>query len=127
MELELKDEMFINEYLTNGYNATKAYIATHPAVTYDTARCNAYKTKRRLQPEIDKRMEDVIGEKEEIAQKILLQLQNMAFSPKDDEVYNPSVKLKAQELLQKQLGLQTQNNNIKVEAVIFEGDGELED
>lgn len=101
-------EVFVEEYLANGFSATKAYRATHPDASPEVARKNAAAFKKKVQNLIDERMVEILGEKEEIANQVLLQLKDMAFSDKRDEIYNASIKLKAMDLMQKQLALQTQ-------------------
>lgn len=39
----IKEQTFIREYISNGYNATRAYMKISPNCTYDTARSNGAK------------------------------------------------------------------------------------
>jgi len=41
MKLNNKHNLFIETYLTNGYNATDAYLVAYPKVGYDTANANS--------------------------------------------------------------------------------------
>lgn len=106
-----KREMFCQEYVANGYNAQEAFrkiYADHP----NSARLMK-------EPEVKARIDELIHEKyEELhisAERIAEKLAEMAFAAKDDEVYGPSVALKALDMLQKQLGLQTKNVNATVD------------
>lgn len=128
-ELNPQQKMFVEEYLSNNFNAIQAYIKAYPNSTYESAMANAYhlKSKPYVAKEINRRLEEKIGTKEEIANKILDKLIEMAFAEKTDEIYTPSVVQKSIDLLQKQLGLQTNKIEAKIEQVIFKGEDELED
>lgn len=113
MALTAKQHEFILQYLNNGYNATKAYEAAYES-DYITANKNAYRVlnnpevKRQIQEQQDKHYRSLEINAEHIAEELAA----MAFAEKGDKDYSASVKLKALDLLQKQLGLQRQ----KVEA-----------
>lgn len=113
MALNKKQEEFIAHYLSNGYNATQAYLASHNC-SHETAQKNAYKTfnNPEVKAEIKRRQAEHFETLNISAERIAEELAAMAFACKGDKDYNGSVKLKALDLLQKQLGLQTQ----KVEA-----------
>lgn len=106
--LNEKQALFVEEYLTNGFNATQAYLKVYGEVR--NPRANAYQIKNHpdVKAAIQRRLDEMVGDKAEIASKVLAQLNDMAFSDKNDEIYTPTVKLKAIDLLQKQLALQTQ-------------------
>ena len=113
MALTKKQEDFISYYLSNGYNATQAYIEAYGA-SYDTAQKSAYRVYKNpeVKAEIKRRQAEHFETLNISAERIAEELAAMAFACKGDKDYNGSVKLKALDLLQKQLGLQTQ----KVEA-----------
>lgn len=115
MALNKKQLDFIAFYLNNGYNATQAYLAAYDC-TYETAAKNAYKTYNNpeVKEEIKRRQQEHYEMLNISAERIAEELASMAFAAKGDKDYSGSVKLKALDLLQKQLGLQTQ----KVEAEI---------
>jgi phage terminase small subunit len=113
MALTKKQEEFIAVYLSNGYNATQAYLATHDC-SYETASKNSYKlyNNPEVKEEIKRRQKEHYETLNISAERIAEELASMAFAAKGDKDYSGSVKLKALDLLQKQLGLQTQ----KIEA-----------
>lgn len=128
-ELNPQQKIFVEEYLSNNFNALQAYLKAYPNSSYESAMANAYhlKSKPYIVKEINRRLEERIGSKEEIANKILDKLMEMAFAAKEDEIYTPSVVQKSIDLIQKQLGLVTNKLEAKVEQVIFKGEDELED
>lgn len=102
---------FVNEYMSNGFNAAKAYRAIKPGCTESSVATNAYRVKNRphVLAEIRRRMEERVGDKEVLAMELLDKLKSMAHAEKSDEYYTPAVSLKAIDLLQKQLNLITNN------------------
>lgn len=48
-ELKPREKAFVMEYLTNGYNATRAYLKAHPRASPETAAANGYKLLRNAQ------------------------------------------------------------------------------
>lgn len=115
-DLNTVDQMFILTYLSNGLNAQNAYLATHPGSTKQSAGANGIRTKKALKRFIDAKMKERYDELNITAEHIIQELAEMAFASKSDEIYNSSVKLKALDLMQKQLGLQTKN--VKAEAEV---------
>lgn len=113
MALTGKQREFVHQYLSNGYNATKAYYEA-----YDTDMVNANKNGSSLlknpavKAEIKRLQADRYEAMDITAEHIAQELADMAFAQKGDKEYSANVKLKALDLLQKQLGLQRQ----KVEA-----------
>lgn len=110
-------EMFCQEYVSNGYNKSAAYMAAWNTKSPETARKRAWEIMK--EPEVKARIDELIHERYEAlhinADRIAEKLAEMAFAPKDDEVYGPSVALKALDMLQKQLGLQTKNVKAEVD------------
>lgn len=113
-ELNPNQKIFVEEYLSNNFNTIKAYMVAYPKCEAASLSGCAYRLKGQphIQKEINKRLEERIGTKEELANKVLDKLSEMAFAEKTDEIYTPAVVQKAIDLIQKQLSLQTQ----KVEA-----------
>jgi len=111
--LTKKEKAFCEEYVRNGGNASRAYYAAYDT-TLENARHAYCKVFRK--PEIKayiKALQQVEFEAACItAERIGLKLAEIAFAAKDDKDYNAVSQLKALDLLQKQLGIQTQ----KVEA-----------
>lgn len=110
-ELSAKQKAFCEEYVKS-YNATQSYLSAYPNSAYDTAKGMGYKLLR------DQRVKDYITELEKEAyaanrinaEHIANELAKMAFSETSAE----NIKLRAIDLLQKQLSLQTQ----KVDATV---------
>lgn len=113
MALTKKEKLFCEEYVANGCNASRAYEKAYECPIED-ARKRYCKTFRK--PEIKEYISAL--QKEAFAaacinaERVALQLADIAFAEKEDEIYNTTAKLKALDLLQKQLGLQHQ----KIEA-----------
>lgn len=107
--LTRKERNFCEEYVRNGGNASRAYY-----FAYDTTLENARKEYCKVfrKPEV----KSYIRELQKIAfdnacitaERVALKLGEIAFSDKEDELYNVTAQLKALDLLQKQLGLQKQ-------------------
>lgn len=107
---------FCNEYVANGYDAVRAYVIAYPKSSLESARGNANRLLRT--PEIKEYIKEIQKERFEAlnisAERIACELAQLAFSDFDDN-NTASSKLKALDLLQKQLGLQTQKVDAKVE------------
>lgn len=109
--LSAKQRLFCEEYVKT-YNAAQSYLSAYPNAGYDTAKATGYKLLR------DQRVKDYITELEKEAyaanrinaEHIANELAKMAFSETSAE----NIKLRAIDLLQKQLSLQTQ----KVDATV---------
>lgn len=131
MAINTKQQDFIMEYISNGFNGIQAYLSAYPNSTVKTARTNAYKLlgKDEIREEIERQVKMILEAKHITAERVLLEIADIAFALKGDEVYDVKAKLKALELLQKQMGLQTTNSKINatIEPVVFEGEDTLED
>lgn len=112
-ELPEVDRIFIQTFVANGFNVREAYALTHPNVADSSA--NAWKYKKRLQKHIDDYLKSRYDELNICADHVLLQLADIAFSAKEDEIYNTAAKLKALDLMQKQMGLQSKTTNLNAE------------
>lgn len=108
--LTKKEKAFCEEYVANGGNASRAYLAA-----YDTTPENARKIycKTFRKPEVKayiQALQKVAFDNACItAERVALKLAEIAFTEKGDEDYNATAQLKALDLLQKQLGLQHQH------------------
>lgn len=104
---------FCNEYVSNGYNAVQAYLKAYPKSSEMSAKGNANRLLRT--PEIKEYIKELQRERFEAlnisAERIACELASMAFS-EFDENNSATSKLKALDLLQKQLGLQNQKMEI---------------
>lgn len=114
-------EEFVRQYLSNGRNASAAYRAVFnpPADMNPHSLCtkaSRFKNQPEVQEMIQKLTEERYRELDITAEHIAQELAEMAFALKGDEDYTAQVKLKALDLLQKQLGLQTKN--VKAEAEV---------
>ena len=115
-----QQKQFCENYLANGYNATKAYFDAYPDANKNNSKPSyPFQLLKR-----DDVKEYIYNRKKEIyeslnidAERIAQELAEMAFAAKGDEVYSASVKLKALELLQKQFGLQNQKIETKQEII----------
>ena len=108
-ELTRKEKNFCEEYVRNGGNASQAYFFAYDT-TIENARkmyCKVYR-----KPEVKAYIRELQQAEFEAAcitaERIGLKLAEIAFAAKGDEVYNTTAQLKALDLLQKQLSLQTQ-------------------
>lgn len=129
-ELTGKERKFAEEYVTNGYKAVAAYMVAYPNAKESTAKNDAWQVLKRP------RVKEYIAELQKDgfdrlcinAERIAAELAEIAFADKQDDIYTVNFKLKAIELLQKQLGLQQQkidaNVNTTVITVTIEEDEE---
>lgn len=109
MALTKKEQAFCEEYIANGYNASRAYEKAY-GCSIEDARKRYCKTFRK--PEIKEYIaalqKEAFSQACVNAERVALKLTEIAFADKTDEYYTPTAQLKALDLLQKQLGLQTQ-------------------
>jgi len=105
---------FINKYMINGFNATRAYYESFPNTTITSASSASHELKNRpaVKKEIKRRLEARVGDCDLLAQEIIDKLREIAFADKSDELYNPTLAIRAIDSLQKQLNLVTTNVNI---------------
>lgn len=111
--LTAQQEEFCREYVRNNYKAPDAYEAVYTGCKRDTAWSNSSRLlkKPEVRAFIRELQKDAYEAANISAERLATKLAEMAFAEKGDEVYTPSVALKALDLLQKQLGLQTKNIN----------------
>lgn len=111
---------FCEQYLSNGYNARKAYYAAFPHSKRDNKQ-PSYPYTLLKNPEvkeyIDKRKIEIYESMNIDAIRIAQEISEIAFAEKGDTVYNTNAKLRALELLQKQFGLQNQKIESKQEII----------
>jgi len=113
-----QQELFVSEYIANGFAIRPAYRIAYPNASEKTVASNSYLELRKthIRDEVIRRMKDQLGDFEELADRTLLKLEQIAFAERGDDYYGSSAQLKALELIQKQLGLQTQNIKAQVDA-----------
>lgn len=111
--LTKKEKAFCEEYVINGGSATKAYLAAYDCIP-STASAAGWRVLKRegVKEYIAQLQKEVFAAACISAERVALKLADIAFAEKEDEKYNVSAQLKALELLQKQLGVQSQ----KIEA-----------
>lgn len=108
-----KNKEFAREYISNHYNGTQAYLKVYEC-SYENAVRKAWSLVRK--PEVQEYIKELQKERVEAlnisADRVLDELAQMAFAEKGDEDYPANIKVRALDLLQKQMGLQSQ----KIEA-----------
>lgn len=109
-----KERAFCEEYIKTG-SSTKAYAAAY-GCSFDTANSSAYKKLKNpiIHEYIVQLQKEAFAAACISAERVALKLSDIAFADRDDEVYGASAQLKALDLLQKQLGLQTQKIDAEV-------------
>ena len=116
---------FLEEYIKD-YNGTRAYMRACPNVDYETAKATACHIMKK--PEAHEYLDQLEGEKfKELrinAEHIATELAKIAFM---DDTASQKDKMKAIELLQKQLGLQQQKITADVSTNITIDIGEIDE
>lgn len=114
-KLTAKQELFVQEYLANGMKLSQAYMAAYPNANEKTANKESWKLIRK--DTIKARIRELQHERFEAlsinADSIATQLKEIALS--EDASY--SERMRALELIQKQMGLQTQKVEAEVKTV----------
>lgn len=108
-DLTDKERRFAEEYVANGYKAVQAYLVVYQTDNISTAKANSYQVLKRdrVKQYVKELQKDGFEAACINAERIATELAQIAFAEKADETYTTNFKLKAIELLQKQLGLQT--------------------
>lgn len=104
-----KERMLVDTYLTNGFSKANAYLTVYGCAE-STAKAQSYYTFNRpeVKQYLEKRRKEIYDNACIDADVVMSKLVEIAFSPKEDKYYTTKDKLKALDLLQKQLGLQKQ-------------------
>lgn len=109
--LNLKQKMFVEEYLCNGMNARQAYKTVYktdkkkPSYPYELIR------KPEVAEYLEKRRQEIYQALQIDALRINSELAKMAFEPTTDD--NKNTKIKALDLLSRNLSIQTQRTENK--------------
>lgn len=111
--LTKKEKAFCEAYVFESLSATKAYLKAYDCAE-TTASSSGWQMLRKphIKEYIEKLQKDALEAACVSAEKVALKLAEIAFAEKKDEYYGAQAQLKALDLLQKQLGLQSQ----KIEA-----------
>ena len=113
---------FCEEYVGNGYNASKAYQVTHPDVTAATASNSGYRLLKdqRIKDYIQALEKDIFEANHINAEHIANELATIAFGTVTDESrLSYTDKMKALELLGKQINLYTQKLDVAMSDIII--------
>lgn len=127
--LNSQSKAFCEEYVANGYKAVEAYMIAYP----NSSRESAYRSSSKvlLKPEIKQYIKDIQRERFEAlnisAERIAEKLAEIAFADKKDTDYTATSQLKALDLLQKQLGLQSQKMELNGKQDVIINIGGLDD
>lgn len=115
--LTYKEEEFCRQFITNGYNAKQAYITAYDCHNEGTLATAPSKVMRRehIQKYIQYLQKERLAMLGVTAERVLEELAGIAFSDKKDEYIGCSNKLKAIDLMQKQMGVQKQNIKAEVD------------
>lgn len=119
-ELTEKQKKFCDEYIANGFKPLDAYYAAYGKKPNNNKPSYPYTLLKipQVKEYIQNRRQEIYDSLHIDAIRIAEELASIAFAEKGDEIYSTSFKLKALEILSKNLGLQTpkveQNNTIEV-------------
>lgn len=112
---------FLDEYIANGYNGVQAYLKIYTTChNYGGASCNCYNILQREDAKeyIKQRQKEAFEAAAITPERVALKLAEIGFASKGDENYPVSAQLKALDLIQKQMGLQTQKVDTNIKTVI---------
>lgn len=109
MALTKKEKAFCEEYIENGYNASRAYQKVYECSIEDARKryCKTFR-KAEVKEYIAALQKEAFAAASISAERVALKLSDIAFADKEDDIYTVTAQLKALDLLQKQLGLQKQ-------------------
>lgn len=130
MAITEKQKLFVENYLANGFNALEAYNTafgggqkSKPSYPYTLLK------KKEIKDYIDERRKEIYESLNIDAIRVMQEIAQIAFQPLDEKNTNANAKLKALELLSKNLSLQTQKvenkDIITVQLMEDEDDDEL--
>lgn len=119
-----KQKLFCEEYLSNGFNGTKAYLEVFDTESEKVAGINASKLLKKV--EIREYIQELIKEhvsSELTCDRILYELMDLAFNHDGSVPHN--VRLSALQHLSKLLGMEV--TKVQMEQVVFIGEEEMMD
>lgn len=116
-----KELEFIKEYMDNGYNQTEAYMKVY-GLCRESAGSRGYALMKK--PKMKALLRDLQKESYEqagiSAERVAMKLAEFAFREEGQEGYGNAQQMKALDLLQKQLGLQTQKVDASVQSTTIQ-------
>lgn len=110
-----KQKLFCENYIANGFNARDAYYKAFPENQNNKQPSYPYTLlkKQEIKDYIEKRRKEIYESLNIDSIRVVQEIADIAFALKGDETYNVAAKLKALDLLSKNLGLQTQKIETK--------------
>ncbi len=86
-DLTVAEEIFVAEYIANGFVATEAYRVAYPNANAKTVSGEAHRIPKRpkVRKAIMDTMKEHLGDIDELAEKALIKLEQIAFAQKGDE------------------------------------------
>lgn len=119
-KLTAKQKLFCEEYVANGYKLNDAYLAAFPNASAKTANAEQWKLMKRepIKAYIHELQHDRFEALNMNADRIAKMLTDIATDPDATR----AEQMKALELIQKQLGLQTQKVEAEVKTTVIEVD-----
>lgn len=120
MALTKAQKAVLQEYVANGFNGTKSWLAIHPDTNYQTAasKVSYLLKKQEAQEYITEIQRERLEQLHINAERVLEELSKLAFGSVGTDC-SENGKLKAIDLIQKQLGLQNQKIEAKVEETVI--------
>ena len=117
MAMTQKQKLFAEKYISNGFNARKAYYEAFGADSRNKQPSYPYTLlkKPEIAEYIKQRREEIYESINIDSLRITTELSEIAFAEKGDPIYNTTAKLKALELLSKSIGLENNVSNLVID------------
>ena len=117
MAMTQKQKLFAEKYISNGFNARKAYYEAFGADSKNKQPSYPYTLlkKPEIAEYIKQRREEIYESINIDSLRITTELSEIAFAEKGDPIYNTTAKLKALELLSKSIGLENNVSNLVID------------
>lgn len=123
--LNKKDLLVIEEYFQNGFNQTKAYSKIFKTKNYNASKTNAsvFFNREDVKSYIEERMSGLLGDYQQVTDKLLIYLQQSIFEREIDGAYTYNHKLKEMELLLKVMTMHKDSGLVFPKVVIIDDIG----